>query len=265
MTMIKTTPTMLSLALVALSAPAAAQPAPLPAPPAPAPVTEPPAEPGPAPAAAPAPAPGPAPAPMIDAEDPTADGDDAALDDDAAAPAPSADPRPTGMTIGLGFGYQLPTQLDAPNVVSARLRLSARFTVEPTLELSRFSSTDEFDGIEATTESGTYAFGARLRTAVASRGRNDLILVGAASLVRLETDPDGDANSSSVTTLSLDWGLAIDTWLAPWLAVSATAINPLLSVSDQTTESEFGDQSDSQTAFGAIWDPRLVFMAHLFW
>jgi hypothetical protein len=264
MTMIKTTPTMLSLALVALAVPAAAQPAPLPAPPAPAPVTEPPAEPVPAPAAgpAPAPAPGPAPAPvpMIDAEDPTADGDAA-----AAAPAPSADPRPTGMTIGLGFGYQLPTQLDAPNVVSARLRLSARFTVEPTLELSRFSSTDEFDGIEATTESGTYAFGARLRTAVASRGRNDLILVGAASLVRLETDPDGDANSSSVTTLSLDWGLAIDTWLAPWLAVSATAINPLLSVSDQTTESEFGDQSDSQTAFGAIWDPRLVFMAHLFW
>jgi hypothetical protein len=241
-TMPKTTPTLLSIALLAL----AAQPAPA----------------------------------MLDPEEPADEPDEAdeadADRDDEAAGEPDRDerderdddevgPRPDGMTIGLGAGYQLPAQLDAPNVVSARLRLSERFTVEPTLELSRLSSTDEFDGIEATTSTGTYAFGADLRTTVASRGRNDLIVVGGASLVRFESDPDGENNSSSSTTLRLEWGLAIDTWIAPWLAVSATATNPLLTVSDLTTESEFGEQSESQTAYGAIWDPRLVFMAHLFW
>jgi hypothetical protein len=261
--MTTTAPTLLAIALASLAAaPAVAQPAapaPAPAPAAPVPTEPAPAAPAavePAPAPAPPPAAPPAP-PMIDAEDPTA------------APAPPAPvvrgPRPEGMTIGLGAGWQLPAALDTPNVVSARLRLNARFTLEPTIELAHDSSTVEFDGAEVETTNGVYAIGARLRTAVASRGRNDLILVAAADLARLETDPDGEFNSSSETRFTIDWGLAIDTWIAPWLAVSATATNPVLLISDETTESEFGDQSASRTVVGAVWDPRLAVMAHLFW
>src|SRR5690606_19231157 len=160
--------------------PPSGQPVPPPAQPAP-----------PAPMAAPAPAPAPAPA----GDEVLFENGDGAAEDGAAdegnyqsrphrrhrrghmGPGRGAT-RPADPTIGLGFGYALPTSWDGPNVTSARFRMASGLTIEPRVELS-YGSTTVDTGADDTSDSRLgISLAALGRLPLVTRGRVDLVGVG---------------------------------------------------------------------------------------
>jgi hypothetical protein len=240
--------TLLALALAASSPrQVSAQPAPTPAggvdefgQPTPPPVAEPP----------PPPPPEPTPEPTVAA---------------AVVAAPDLDgPRPYGTTVGLGFGYFMPAAWDAPNVVSARLRLASGLTIEPRAELST-SSTSMDTGIGETSNSfSTLAVGANVRLPLASRGRGDFMLVGGAAAALSKNNPEGADNSVTTTSLALTWGVGIDYWLSRSFSISMTATNPVIAHTSTSFEAAGDDPSNSTTGLGVVFDPALDVMLHLY-
>lgn len=182
------------------------------------------------------------------------------------APAPTPSRRPTGRTLGLGAGYSIPADLSTPNLLSARFRLASGLTFEPGVVLNQVSQTSDDGGLETTDRTSEFELGTAVRYPLRSRGRVDFSLIGAASLSRFEIDPAGSDNSQTVTRLAVSWGIGLDYWLAPHWGLSMTATNPLVTTSNTTFEAGPGapESTDSSTAIGAIFKPRLAVMVHLY-
>jgi hypothetical protein len=172
--------------------------------------------------------------------------------------------RPAAYSVGLGFGYRLPADLNLPNVTSARFRLASGLTFEPLVTFAR--ETDSTDGTttedDVTTEVGVAV---NVRYPFRANGDVDLTLVGSAGLASLVSDPAGPANSQSVSTFFLGYGIALDYWISPHWNLSMTASNPILVRTSSARDTGEGnpDISQSQTTIGLVFDPTLTLMLHM--
>jgi hypothetical protein len=223
--------------------------------------------------------------PVTPAPDPTtppADPQPAAVEPVAPAPEPSEpaapppDPpdasvetsdspnRPDGMSVGIGVGYSVPAQILEPNLASVRFRLPSGLTVEPTVVLATARSTTEVGPAETETEASEGTFATNLRLPVAGRGKIDLVLIGSAGLTYQKQSPDGPDNDTTTATFALGWGLGLDYWPKQSWCLSASATNPLFTFTRNRQEMPGQDQKTTTLAFGAIFDPGVFVMLHMF-
>ncbi len=238
------------LAALSVSTAARAQPVAQPTPAEPTP----PAEPQPAPVEPVAPAPEPS-----EPATPPPDPPQASVESEAAAPN-----RPEGMTLGIGVGYSIPAQILEPNLASVRFRFPSGLTFEPTVVLATNRSTTEVGPSEVETEASEATFATNVRLPVAGRGKIDLVLIGSAGVTYQKQSPDGPDNDTTTTTFAFAWGLGLDYWPKQSWCLSASATNPLLSLSRTRQEIVPQDQKTTSFAFGAIFDPGIFVMLHMF-
>lgn len=244
----------LATSQVVLAQPASQQP-PQPFPPAgPATTEPPPADPPPVeqpvqqPPPQPAPQPAPTPAPPV-------------------VEAPADAYRPTGFSVGIGLGYRVNPLMSfqSPDVTSVRFRLPSKLTIEPRFVLS--SQKAETDtGSTDTDRTSEVGAGAVVRLPWMSRGRADLEIIGSLDINSIKFNPDGDDNSRRTTNFALGYGLAVNIWLWKHLNVSMTAGNSLFTIDKTRVENGIPDDVtvDTTTRFALIFDPTVLFMAHLY-
>lgn len=188
----------------------------------------------------------------------------------AQTPAPTAtqEPpsvRPTAFAIALGLGYVIPSDLAQPNVTSARLRLPSGLTFEPRVTLGHESQVEDDGSLSVESATNAVELGVMVRFPLRSHGRADLSLVGGGSLSLTTINPDGDDNNTQINALGVSWGVALDYWVTQHWNVSFTAMNPVLITSKTTREQGPGlEEASSRTTFGAIFDPTLAVMLHLY-
>ncbi len=213
--------------------------------------------------ATPAPAPvepvAPAPEPERRERRPPPDPPAATVEMEAASPN-----RPDGMSVGIGAGYSIPAQLLEPNLASVRFRFPSGLTIEPTVVLDTARTTVKVGPAETETESSEATFAANIRLPVAGRGKIDLVLIGSAGLSYQKQSPDGADNDTTSTTLALAWGLGLDYWPKQSWCLSASATNPLFSLQRTRQEMIGQDQKTTTLDIGAIFDPGVFVMLHMF-
>lgn len=173
--------------------------------------------------------------------------------------------RPVGFTVGIGLGYDLPSDLSLPNTTTVRFRLRSGLTFEPFLVLQVSGSSFDFEAGDDTSEHASHVgLGTNARIPVVGHGPIDFLIVAGARVDFTSADPDGADNDSSTVATSLLWGLGLEYWIGRQGALSITALNPLVSYSS-TTEAQFdGDVTQSTWSAGAIFQPEVLLLAHLF-
>jgi hypothetical protein len=173
--------------------------------------------------------------------------------------------RPAGFTLGFGFGWDFPADLQIPDTTSVRIRLPSGLIIEPALELSRLSENDEVGAADNTDNTGVLALAASVRFPLLSSNRMDLVGVGGGLLAFTAIDPDGGNNDTTLSTVSLFYGVGVDLWIRKHWALSFTTTNPLF-VFDKTSTDDGagGDTTSTDTFFGLVFDPNVLVMVHLF-
>ena len=177
--------------------------------------------------------------------------------------------RPHDLSFAIGLGYQRAPggsfDLQMPNVASARLRLPSGLTFEPTVTLSN-TSLDTNDGTMDQTENITeFGIGSLVRFPVIRRGRFDFEILGELDFDITKDDPPGDDNTKTTTTFTLGWGIGIGYWISHHWQLSASATNPLVSYTkDSTDTSATTTTSTSTTSYGIVFTPTIAFMIHLY-
>lgn len=174
--------------------------------------------------------------------------------------------RPAGLAIGIGAGYSLPTSIQTPNTTSARVRFASGLTLEPRVVVQNTSVKTETDITEDNTAQRELAIGSLVRIPMVQRKKFELLLLGAASVGIETTDPDGADNNTTSTSFGIGWGAAVDWWITEHWNVSFSATNPIFSFTKQTMEmpAPTGDTSTTTTKIGAVWDPTISVMIHIF-
>jgi len=172
--------------------------------------------------------------------------------------------RPTGFAIGIGLGYDLPTDIQQPNVTSVRFRLGSGLTIEPRVVIG-FSTQKVPNGAGTdTTKSTEIGAAADVRYPHQIHGPVDLVLVGGAGFDRSSTNPPG-SGSSSTLAFDLSWGLGLEYWFSPHWSISATAENPIVVLSSTTDDNGTGmTQTTSTTTLSAEWSPNVLAFVHLY-
>lgn len=244
-------------ALLAGASLAVAQPgAPMPPQPPPDDLDNPP-DPVPTPDPVPEPRPDPAPTPVTTSYEPPAA---------AASTAAPRDPRPTAFSVGIGLGWDLPTDIQLPNATSVRFRIPSGWTLEPAFALQRGESSVD-DGVpppNSLTSSRLMA-SLLLRKTLRTNGKADLDIVGGLALENEGSDPDGEDNSVSTTQIGLVYGLAVGYWITPHVQFTMTAINPVVVQTKRVEELGTGipDIETTSSSFGLVFDPNVIAMVHL--
>lgn len=183
----------------------------------------------------------------------------------AAAQPAEVDHHPNMFTIGIGAGYDLPAELDAPNTVSVRFRLPTGLTFEPFVDLSTTGTDVEMGGADVENGAATIELGTNARIPLFRGNRADFILIGGGALTLDIDDPDGDNNDTKAFAFALNWGIAVDFWITQHWAFSFNALNPLFALSRVSEEEPVGDDTTTtNVAVGAIFEPDISFMIHLF-
>lgn len=185
-------------------------------------------------------------------------------------PAPEAAPvdhtaRPPGLTVGIGAGYLLPDSLETPNITSVRFRLESGLTLEPVVQLSQFSRTVD-TGDSSTDTRRDLGVGALIRHTLKSKGRYDLDVLGGAFVSTTLNSPDADDADSSTTNIDLVYGLSIATWINEHWTISFSALNPVVNYTRNRQEQ--GPDAvlvNSDLLIGAIWNPTVTAMVHLYY
>lgn len=186
--------------------------------------------------------------------------------------APTEDDAIPGRGIGIGAGWVFPTDILVPNAASARFRLASGLTFEAavTLALNTTSSETTIGGTtDESGSSGVDVVGAVLvRYPLATRGRFQFVGVGGLG-VGLSTDSNEDdgmeTSSSRVLFAGASWGIGIDWFVRRNWSISLTAQNPILQWSSTTQEAGSLETTDSSLLIGAIWDPTVSAMVHLYY
>lgn len=181
--------------------------------------------------------------------------------------------RPPGYSVGIGAGYVLPADLSEPDTVSARFRLASGLTFEPLVQISYAATSDSTDGpgidVENTQNEFDFMVASQVRLPLVSRGRADLVGLGAATMAfgRGTNDPDGPDNSTDTGNLAfaLLYGLSVEYFVFPHWVISFDATNPVFALARQTQEMNDVKATDSSFAIGAIWNPTVRLMLHLFY
>jgi hypothetical protein len=170
--------------------------------------------------------------------------------------------RPVGYAIGVGLGYDLPADLQAPNTTSVRFRMHSGLTLEPSATLGVSGQSADPGGSDSTFE---LSIGTDARWPLRAHGPVDLVLVIGGGFTVVGNSPDGDDNDSTTIQLDVGWGLGLDYWFSPHWSLSLTATNPFFRMTTTSMEQVGGDdQSQSTYLVGAIWEPDVVAMLHLF-
>ena len=234
------------LVLCLLSAPLAAQP--------------PAADPPPPPPTTPEPEPTPAPTPTPPKPPPTFV---------ETTPPPMAEPiddrRPSGFSVGIGFGYEMPDSMETPNTTTARFRLRSGLTLEPVLRFQQESS-EEDTGTSMEDKKTTIEAGALLRYPFKSRGRVDLVLLGGAFIENINEVPDEDDRDIATTNIRADYGIAVEFWISQHWQVSMSALNTIFRTTRVAREMGPGTETvNTDTLFGAIYEPVITAMIHLYY
>lgn len=220
----------------------------------------------PVPAPTPAPQPAPQPAPVYVPPAPPA----APVANTQAAAAPAAPvqavsktPRPQGMSVGLGFGWALPADLDRLAQASVRLRLESGLTFEPIVRLETLGQSLA-DG-DVKNAQNQLTVGTNVRLPLLGRGKVDFVgQIGAGIGINID-DPDGGDNNTTNFQAAIDWGISAEYWWNHNWVLSLTGRNPFLSYVSQTIESPVDDSTTSTTSIGAVWQPQVEVAIHLFY
>lgn len=179
----------------------------------------------------------------------------------AAALQPPEPKRPVGFTIGIGIGYDFPTDLQQPNITSVRFRLPSGLTLEPRV-IFGFST---FKAGASSTKSTELGLGSDVRFPRKLHGPVDLIFVGGAGIDRTSSNPPGSDNSTSSLSLDLHYGLGLEYWFSQHFSLSATAENPVITLLSTTTETGPGtSDTTSSTTIAAEWQPNVFVFGHLY-
>jgi hypothetical protein len=172
--------------------------------------------------------------------------------------------RPDMFSIGIGLGYVFPTSLETPNITTVRFRLISGLTFEPTVFLQGRKQTVD-TGMAVDTSQTTVGLAALVRYPLVAHGRVDLELLGAAALDNVKDNPPGSDDETSTTTTSLAYGLAVSTWINPHWQVSLSSTNTLLQFAKVRQENGPGAVTvNSDTTFGAVFDPTVFVMVHAY-
>ena len=172
--------------------------------------------------------------------------------------------RPPEFSIGIGIGYQFPTSLETPNVASVRFRLPTGLTFEPQLALA--STTDTVDTGDPQDDKTTeLAIGTLIRYPLVAHGRVDLELLGALNIQNVNNNPtEMNDDETTTTNVTAAYGLGVTTWINRHVALSMSALNPLISFAK--VRQEMGPMNvlvTSTTSFGAIFDPTVIMTVHV--
>ncbi|MBA3503294.1 MAG: hypothetical protein M4D80_10255 [Myxococcota bacterium] len=185
------------------------------------------------------------------------------------APAPLAAPiddyRPEGFSVGIGFGYVLPNSLETPNVTSARFRLGSGLTFEPVLRFQQ-SSVEVDIGMSAEDKETTVEIGALARYPLKRRTRVDFVLLGGAFVENVSTQPEGDNMDTATTRFEARYGMAVEFWVSQHWQISMSALNTVFRT--ERVSQEMGASTETVTTtstFGAIYDPVISAMVHLYY
>jgi hypothetical protein len=231
-----------------------AQPAPGSQPP---PTAEPAAEPPPS-----TPPAEPAPAETTPTAAPVA-GADASNTPDGEAAAPN---RPDDWSMGIGAGYVFPAPASVlnPTLASVRFRFARGFTLEPLVDISTSKMRTQIGDVKTDNDQVDIMFAAHARLPVFSAGKVDFVLLGGAGIGYHKDAPDGDENDTTTENVFLDWGLGLDYWPKPRWCLSASATNPLVSLTRTRQEMLGDDRKDTSAAIGLVFDPVIYAMLHMF-
>jgi hypothetical protein len=173
--------------------------------------------------------------------------------------------RPGGFSLGFGFGWDFPADLQIPDTTSVRIRLPSGLIIEPALEISRLSENDEVGTADNTDNTGVIALAASARFPILSSNNMDLVGVGGGAVAFTAIDPDGGNNDTSITQFALFYGVGVDLWIRRHWAISFTTTNPLLLFEKTSTDGGGGgDTSSTDTFVGLVFDPDVLVMLHLF-
>jgi len=178
------------------------------------------------------------------------------------APA-AAQGRPDGLSVGLGAGWDLPADVTQPNTVSARFRLPSGLTIEPRVRVAVTDQVTETGSTEFGTTTTDLDLAAVLRWPLIMSGPVDFLVLGGAEMGYAKVNPDGQNNSTISTTVGLIWGLSVEYWWRSRVSIGFTATNPLIARS--TTEMQTSDTTNKSLGIGAVFDPDILLMIHLFY
>ena len=177
--------------------------------------------------------------------------------------------RPEGTAVGIGLGYLLPTSLETPNITSVRVRLASGLTFEPQVVLARTGATRDMGmtGVPNEKDSATeLTLATTARLPLVRHGKVELELLANVGLTTTTDNPDGVDNNTKSTAIALGWGVGVTYWYSRHFCLSLSAGNPLVSFTKTSREqpTPLSDRSTTTTAIGAIFDPTVAIMIHLF-
>ncbi len=174
--------------------------------------------------------------------------------------------RPEGLAIGIGLGYVLPTSLETPNSTSVRVRFSSGLTLEPQITLASASVKRDTAGTEEKDSATELTIAAGMRLPLVRHGKVELELLGSLGLTNRTDNPDGADNNAKTTAIGLGWGVGITYWCSRYWTLSMSAGNPLVSFAKTTREqpAPVDESSTTSTSIGAIFDPTVGIMIHLY-
>jgi hypothetical protein len=179
--------------------------------------------------------------------------------------APVDDNRPEGFSIGIGFGYVLPNSLETPNVTSARFRLASGLTFEPVIRFQQ-SSVEIDVGTSSKNKETTIEVGSLVRYPLKRRRSVDLVLLGGLFVENVATKPDTDDMDTSTTRFEARYGMAVEFWVSQHWQISMSALNTIFRT--ERVSEEQGPSTETVTTtstFGAIYDPVISAMVHLYY
>lgn len=179
--------------------------------------------------------------------------------------APVDDNRPEGFSIGIGFGYVLPNSLETPNVTSARFRMASGLTFEPVLRFQQ-SSVEIDVGSSTKNKENTIEVGSLARYPLKRRRSVDLVLLGGLFVENVSTKPDGDNMDTSTTRFEARYGMAVEFWISQHWQISMSALNTIFRTERVAEEQGPATETVTTTStFGAIYDPVISAMVHLYY
>jgi len=181
------------------------------------------------------------------------------------APEPS-EYSPAELAFGIGAGYQLKTNLETPNAVTASIRLPTGLTFEPFVVVRNTSdSTQNQPANTMTTTTTELGLGTLVRLPMIKKHRTELQLLGTAALDTTKTHPDVPDSDVRASSVGLGWGFGIALWITQHWELTFDATNPILTYTSTSTQTgPTTEDKKSTTDFGLVFDPTVTVMIHLY-
>lgn len=171
--------------------------------------------------------------------------------------------RPEGIAFGIGFGYSLPTSIQTPNTTSVRMRLRSGLTFEPIFVLGTQSTKRDAGNGAETDKKSELTLGVLGRLPVVRHGNIELEVLAGVGFGTVKDDPEGD-DSTTTSTVNLNWGLAVSYWVTRHWNVTFSARNPLISFNKTEASMPDGTLTTTMTTVAVEWAPIVSVMLHLY-